>query len=384
MKPNLLPSYTPGTAATAKQRDWRHWTVAITGINAHAENPGPGMAVARCLVEHPEFRGRVIGLAYDALDAGLYARDYFAASYLIPYPSAGDEVLLERLEIIHSLEGIDAIIPCLDSEMQNFIRLRGPLADLGIKMLIPSRDQFTMRAKDHLIELCKRADIAVPKTKIVTDPGFFDNPSSDDFEYPLIVKGIFYDATIVRNAAEAKQAFASLVHKWGYPCLVQALVGGDELNLAGIGDGTGKLVGHVTMRKRAITEKGKAWAGVTVVDQAMLSVAEKLVAALLWRGPLEVEAIRGEDGRIYLIEINPRFPSWIYLSKAVDRNLPVAVLKLLDKQTDLALSPPRPGTFFIRHAQELVLDLPDFESVLMTGRSPRALETDAAGISNIA
>jgi len=113
-------------------------------------------------------------------------------------------------------------------------------------------------------------------------------------------------------------------------------------------------------------------------------VAEKLVAALLWRGPLEVEAIRGEDGRIYLIEINPRFPSWIYLSKAVDRNLPVAVLKLLDKQTDLALSPPRPGTFFIRHAQELVLDLPDFESVLMTGRSPSALETDAAGISNIA
>jgi len=138
------------------------------------------------------------------------------------------------------------------------------------------------------------------------------------------------------------------------------------------------------MRKKAITEKGKAWAGVTVVDQAMLDVAEKLVAALLWRGPLEVESIRGEDGRIYLIEINPRFPSWIYLSKAVDRNLPVAVLKLLDKQTDLALSPPRPGVFFIRHAQELVLDLPDFESVLMTGRSPRAVETNIADMSNIA
>lgn len=357
---------------TVLKRDWRHWTVAVTGINARAENPGPGMAVARCLMEHPEFRGRVVGLAYDALDAGLYAREYFAASYLIPYPSAGDEVLLERLEIVHDLESIDAIIPCLDSEMQNFIRLRGPLADMGIKMLIPSRDQFTMRAKDHLVELCHRVDIAVPKTKIVTDPGFFDSPGSEGFQYPLIVKGIFYDATIVRSAAEAKIAFGSLVQKWGYPCLVQSLIPGDELNLAGLGDGTGKLAGHVTMRKRAITEKGKAWAGVTVVDQAMLDVAEKLVGALLWRGPLEVEAIRGEDGRIYLIEINPRFPSWIYLSKAVDRNLPVAVLKLLNNQSDLALSPPRPGFFFIRHAQELVLDLAAFESVLMTGRSPRA------------
>lgn len=97
--------------ASQLRRDWRHWTIAITGVNARAENPGPGMAVARCLVEHPEFKGRVIGLAYDALDAGLYARQYFSASYLLPYPSSGDEVLMERLMAVHDYEQIDAIIP---------------------------------------------------------------------------------------------------------------------------------------------------------------------------------------------------------------------------------------------------------------------------------
>jgi len=147
------------------------------------------------------------------------------------------------------------------------------------------------------------------------------------------------------------------------------LIKGDELNLAGLGDGAGNLVGHVTMRKRAITEKGKAWAGVTIIDEAMLETAQRLVKALSWRGPLEVEAIRGEDGRIFLIEINPRFPSWIYLSQAVNRNLPIAVLKLLDKRTDLGLAAPTSGYFFIRHAQELVLDLSEFESVLVNGRS---------------
>jgi carbamoyl-phosphate synthase large subunit len=366
------------------KHDWRNWTIAISGINAHAENPGPGMAVARCIVEHPEFRGRIIGLAYDALDAGLYAHDYFASAYLIPYPSAGDEALMERLEAIHKEEQIDVIIPCLDSEMPNFIALKGRLNNQGIKLLIAGREQFTMRAKDHLFDLCTRIGINVPKTKIVSDPKFFDldesknSPSSgdnkdsrecSDFHYPLVVKGIFYDAYVVHTTAEAKLAFARIVQKWGYPCLVQELIKGDELNLAGIGNGAGGLAGYVTMRKRALTEKGKAWAGVTIIDEAMLETAEKLMSALNWCGPLEVEAIRGQDGKIYLIEINPRFPSWIYLSKAVNRNLPVALLKLLAGHLDLGLEVPRSGYFFIRHAQELVLDLPEFEAVLMTGRN---------------
>lgn len=368
------------------KRDWRHWTIAVTGVNAHAENPGPGMAVARCLVEHPEFKGRVIGLAYDALDAGLYARQYFTASYLLPYPSSGDEVLMERLLGIHDYEQIDALIPCLDSELPNFIRLRGELAQNGIKMLIPSRDQFTLRAKDHLVELCQSVDIPVPRTKVLTDPSFFDRVArsglqEESWQYPLVLKGIFYDATIVNNAAEAKSIFFKLITKWGYPCLVQEVIKGDELNLAGLGDGEGNLVGHVTMRKRAMTEKGKAWAGVTIIDEAMLEAAQRLVKALSWRGPLEVEAIRGEDGRIYLIEINPRFPSWIYLSKAVNRNLPIAVLKLLDKQTELGLAAPRSGYFFIRHAQELVLDLPEFESVLINGRSGPLLNAELRPIN---
>lgn len=376
--------------ASQLRRDWRHWTIAITGVNARAENPGPGMAVARCLVEHPEFKGRVIGLAYDALDAGLYARQYFSASYLLPYPSSGDEVLMERLMAVHDYEQIDAIIPCLDSELPNFIRLRGELSQSGIRMLIPSRDQFTLRAKDHLVQLCQSVGIAVPRTKVLTDPSFFDrvtrigtsNKQKDEgWQYPLVLKGIFYDATIVSNAVEAKAAFCQLVTKWGYPCLVQEVIKGDELNLAGLGDGEGNLVGHVTMRKRAITEKGKAWAGVTIIDEDMLETAQKLVQALSWRGPLEVEAIRGEDGRIYLIEINPRFPSWIYLSQAVNRNLPIAVLKLLNHQTDLGLAAPRSGYFFIRHAQELVLDLPEFESVLINGRSGPLLNAELRPIN---
>lgn len=351
-----------------KKKNWQNYKVAVTGINARAENPGPGCAVARCIQEHPQFKGSIIGLGYDALDAGLYARHLCNNSYLIPYPSEGEEALLYRLAQIHKAEGLDAIIPCLDSELQNFGRLKSELQLMGISMLIPSRDQFNLRAKNHLNAFCESIDVFAPESKALSNPSFFDVCESEGWKYPLMVKGIFYDAYVVHTALEAKAVFSKMIATWGYPVLVQKLVIGDELNLAAVGDGKGNMLGAVTMRKKAITDKGKAWAGVSIVDEGLTAVAEKIIGALSWRGPLEIEVIKGYDGRIYLIEINPRFPSWIYLSHAVGRNLPVAVLKLLAGVTELGFSEPSSGTFFIRHAQELIVTLPEFETVLTEGR----------------
>ena len=58
-------------------------TVAVTGMNAVPENPGPGLGVARCLREAFGDRVRIIGLGYDALDPG--CRDPLA-SYFVGYP----------------------------------------------------------------------------------------------------------------------------------------------------------------------------------------------------------------------------------------------------------------------------------------------------------
>ncbi|MBX9876988.1 MAG: ATP-grasp domain-containing protein [Candidatus Obscuribacterales bacterium] len=361
------------------KRQWRNANVAVTGINARAENPGPGMAVARCIRECANFTGEVIGLGYDVFDAGLYSKELCSGSYLIPYPSAGERALLDRILQIHQDVGLDAIIPCLDAEIPNFSRIKPALAKLGIAMLIPSRDQYNLRAKDHLSAFCRSIDINHPECKIISNIGFFDKCEADGWKYPLVVKGIFYDAGIAHNGHEAKAIFNRLVAAWGYPVLVQKMVDGDEFDLAGVGDGKGNLIGAVMMRKRALTDKGKAWAGVTVVDDAIAEMAEKIVKALMWSGPFEVEVMKTEDGKIHLIEINPRFPSWIYLSHAAGRNLPSVVLKLLAGEVNLDLPPAKAGTFFIRHAQELIVDLEDFESMLVQGRLAQQFVTSEAG-----
>lgn len=352
---------------TGNPKAWRNYTVAVTGMNASPESPGPGFAVARCLKEHAEFEGRVIGLGYDVLDAGLYAHHICDAGYLVPYPSAGRDALLERLRAIHAVEKIDVIIPCLDAELQSFIGLKKELEKMGIKMLIPDREQFNLRAKDQLSKFCESIGVLAPESKTITNPSFFDDCQNQGWEYPLIVKGIFYDASIARNAFEAKAIMNKLVGQWGYPVLVQKIVHGDEFDLSAIGDGKCQMLGAVMMRKRALTEKGKAWAGVTVAEPGIAEVASKIIRGLAWSGPFEVEVMRTQDEKIYLIEINPRFPAWIYLSHAVGRNLPVTLLKVIAGDTELGLAEERTGTFFIRHAQELIVNLAEFESMLING-----------------
>ena len=347
--------------------DWRRWTIAVTGVNARADNPGPGLAVARCLRESLGFNGRLIGLGYEVLDPGLYHTGIFDASYLIPYPSDGSEGQLERLMEVHGAERMDAIIPCLDAELSTFVHNEAPLAAAGIRMLAPTLEQLRARAKDNLAELCRDLGIHTPETQKVSDPGFFDRCRDDGWTYPLVVKGIYYDAAVADTPEEAKAAFHRIAAQWGYPVLVQQFVGGYEINLCAVGDGQGGMIGPVMMRKRALTDKGKAWAGISIDDDELERLGRAIMAGVNWRGPLEVEALRGDDGKLYLIEVNPRFPAWVYLTHGVGCNLPQALLRLMAGDPPLDLPRPRPGTLFIRHAEELIVSLEQFQAMMVEG-----------------
>ncbi|MDP1833234.1 MAG: ATP-grasp domain-containing protein [Geothrix sp.] len=344
----------------------RRLTVGVTGMNARADNPGPGMAVVRSLRASGRFDLRIVGLGYDALDPGLYHEDC-DATYLLPYPSTGQDALKERLLDIHGIEGLDALIPCLDAELPSLVSLSPALEDAGIRLYLPDETRLQMRDKSRLPELAKAAGVACPETKTVTQSGFFHSAPRDGWAYPFVVKGPFYDAQIVHDPDEGVAAFRRISAAWGLPLLVQKLVPGEEYNLSAVGDGEGHLLGTVMMKKRALTDKGKAWAGVCVRDQALSDTADALAKALRWRGPLELELMRDPSGRYNLIEINPRFPAWIYFSVGVGRNLPELLLARMMGMDPEPLPEALVGTMFIRHAQELIVSPQSFETMMIHG-----------------
>lgn len=342
-------------------------TVAITGMNARPDNPGPGYAVARCLREMKNFHGKIVGLSYDALDPGLYARDVCDSSSLLPYPSAGDAALLERIRDIHTHAAIDVLIPCLDSELTGMVRIELQLRALGIKTFLPTEEQLRMRGKDRLAEVAELGGIDSPDSQPVTRAAFFYECHENGWSYPFVVKGLYYDARVVKNADEGAEAFRQISAEWGVPVLVQKLVRGDEINLTAVGDGSGAMLGAVMMKKMAVTAKGKAWAGVSIHDATLERASAAIVKGLRWRGPLEVEVMRDADGRYQLIEINPRFPAWIYLTSGVGRNLPEALLRLAMGEAPQDFPPAQTGVLFIRHAQEMIVPIAQFETIVTAG-----------------
>lgn len=342
-------------------------TVAITGINAKPDNPGPGLAVARCLKEAADFHGKIVGLGYDALDPGFYLQQYCDSAHLLPYPSAGDDAFLNSIKAIHEIDPLDVLIPCLDAELPGIVRLRPLIEELGIHLFLPTPEQLRLRNKDQLVELAQLAGIQCPEIKAITHAGFFYKCQEQGWSYPLVVKGLFYDAIIVKNADEAADAFRHIAAEWGFPVLVQRLIKGEEYNLAAVGDGKGGMLGEVMMKKMAVTDKGKAWAGISVIDKALQDASAQLIKAINWRGPLEVEVIRDKQGRYNLVEINPRFPAWIYLSVGVKRNLPLTLLKLALDEPVGEFQEPHAGVLFIRYAADQIVSISEFESIVMSG-----------------
>ena len=346
----------------------RPLTVAVTGLNA-TDNPGPGVAVIRALRDaDPAIR--IIGLAYDALDPGIYATDLVRDIFMLPYPSQGLTAFWSRLEYVHHKVGIDVIIPTLDAELPAFLDLEPKLRELGIRMLLPTREQFTLREKGRLAQLGTKSGISVPATAVVNS---IDELSRVHHRvpYPMYVKGLYYGATLALNLDDASHAFYKIVAQWGIPVVVQTQILGEEFNVVALGDGEGGLVGAVGMKKLMLTDKGKGWAGITVRDPALLAVAQQFMSATHWRGPCEIELMRDKYGQYHLIEINPRFPAWVYLSAGAGMNLPYAAVELALGRKPSIASEYTVGTLFVRISIDQIARIEDFQNMVTTGEVSR-------------
>lgn len=340
-------------------------TVAVSGLN-NTDNPGPGIPVIRGILDSPYFDARIIGLAYENLEPGSYMRDLVDKTYQVPYPSVGAEHLLARLEYINSIEHIDVLIPNFDAELYTFIKSADKLKAMGINTFLPTLEQLEERHKANLPEYGEKYGVKVPYSRPIMHEGEIYSLSKD-FKYPYLVKGKYYDAYVVYNTEQATSAFNKVSAKWGTPIIIQQFVQGTEVNVIAVGDGYGNTVGAVPMRKQYITDKGKAWGGITLNDKKMLDLTYSLIKQTKWRGGMELEMIKTVNNEYFLIEINPRIPAWVYLAVGAGQNLPEAVVKLALGMDVKPFTNYEIGKMFIRYSFDMICNLKDFEKLSTTG-----------------
>jgi carbamoyl-phosphate synthase large subunit len=67
------------------------------------------------------------------------------------------------------------------------------------------------------------------------------------------------------------------------------------------------------------------------------------------------------------LEINPRFPSWVYMASACGINLPERMVKFLLSNEDKFPNEYKSGKIMIRYTAEIIKDIADFEKITTLG-----------------
>jgi carbamoyl-phosphate synthase large subunit len=330
--------------------------IAISGLN-NTDNPAPGIPVAKSLKDSHE----LVGFSYDPNEPGNYM-GIVDKTYLMPFPSLGFEELKNRLEYIQENEGLEAIIPNLDAELPLYIKYQDEIEKMGIKLCLPSLKNFELRNKNKLDTLSRTLGMTYPKTYEISSIKELQECVKES-EFPLMIKGNYYKAYKAENLESAIESFYKISNEWGFPILVQEMVKGEELNLVGVADGKGTLCGAVTIKKLTTTEIGKIWTGLTIQNERLMNIAKEFAKQTLWKGPFELECIVNMNN-VYMIEINPRFPAWVYFATEIGVNLPQMVAEIMQgNEIKPVLEYPQ-NKMYVRYTGEFVTDFSEFMKLL--------------------
>jgi len=330
--------------------------IALSGLN-NTDNPAPGVPVAKSLID--EYK--LIGLSYDPNEPGIY-QGLFEKVYLMPFPSVGWDDTKNRLQEIKQKSNIEVIIPNLDAELPMYIKYQKEINDLGIKTFLPTLENFEMREKRKLPEFSKKLGVKHPKTiEIISLDDLIK--ATKELGFPVMVKGNYYKAYIAYNLDEAIEFYYKISNEWGFPLLIQEVVSGIEINYVGLANGN--LLGGVGIKKLTTTDLGKVWSAVSIKNDKLLNLAKRFVDISGWRGAFELEAIANGDD-IYLIEINPRFPAWVYFSTMLGINLPKMMMELIKgNNVNPVLDYPY-EKMYVRYVEETMTDFSNFSKLLST------------------
>jgi len=188
--------------------------IAISGLN-NTDNPAPGIPVAKSLQATHD----MIGLSYDVNEPGNYM-NVVQKTYLMPYPSLGYDELKERLLYIKENEGIEGVIPNLDAELPLYIKYQDEIEAMGIKLCLPSVENFELRNKNRLDKLSNELHMTYPKTYEVSSVTELTE-ITEKSNFPLMIKGNYYKAYMSHNLESDIDNFNKISNEGGFSVLVQ-------------------------------------------------------------------------------------------------------------------------------------------------------------------
>lgn len=280
---------------------------------------------------------RVVGVDSDPAEPGSVSR--YCEPLLVDGPSGGGADIAGRLvQEARRYPGTPALLASGDAWVLFMSRNRETLAR-GFRFVLPEADVIEATVdKQRTYELAEGLGLPVPET---WDPEVVPSVSllADQLPYPVLLKPrvghLWRQRLPAWNKGVKVLAPSELLHALqaaqaeGVGAVIQSIVTGPVTNLyeycACVGR-SGELLGEFVQRKihQYPPEFGVGSLAESVVDPQVMELGRRVALGTGYRGVCSIEIKRDDrDGRLKLIEINPRLDSKTTLAARCGLDFPL-------------------------------------------------------------
>ena len=282
-------------------------TILITSIGC-----APASAIARTLFTNTNRKSKyyIIGIDIQEECVGNFITDKY-----IKCPRITD---INYWEFIYNLikeYKITHIFPTYNTEIIEWSRKKVYLEN-SLNCVVIVNDIELINIADNKLETyewCCNNNINIPRIKLIT-------------ERPIIIKPIngcgSNGIKILKTYEENDDSIEYINSNY----IIQEFIKGTEYTIDIIADTNGKVI-NVIPKERLLIKNGQSFKSITRNDNELINFAKKCSILLGNKSVINIQVIRDNAGKIYLIEINPRFPTTIGLTIKSGVNIPVMLVE---------------------------------------------------------
>lgn len=287
---------------------------------------------------------------------GFYSK-YCSQSFLYP-PPEHDKMFINSLYQMVKKAKCDVLIPGHDDTTQLISQHMEMFEDIinipipNTEVLIKAFDKYqTMRSAEKI-------GIPTPETYHVEDEKELKKLSKE-VSYPLVVKPNLqrkgygaYGVTYVNSFEELTQAVSDAKNEFGDYLIQDFIPGGNEQMrmVNALFDENSNPVAVFTAKKHRTHPMagGSTTFGESTWDPKLAELGIKLLKAWKWYGVAEIEfKVDPRDGKLKLIEVNPRFWAYMDLPVACGIDFPYLLYKIAIGENVVPIKKYRIGVKFV-------------------------------------
>ena len=275
---------------------------------------GPSKAVVQALKKSEKYDFNIIGIDMNDVCAGRFLCDIYKK-----FPSFKSNIYKEKIYELIEEHNIDFIIPTYSKELNYWAEFKTIIEEKYSHCKVVSNNTKIINIannKNNTIEFCKKNDILFPDVFTLNDIDTnFDN-------YPIIIKPHEGSGATGIYKCDNYTDFMKYNEIINEEYIIQKFITGPEYTCDVISNFDEHVISVVPKRRIKIVN-GAAIQSITEKNEKVIEYVKDVSIKIKNKHTMNIQVIEDiTNGKIYIVEINPRFPTSLPLTTAADVNIP--------------------------------------------------------------